>query len=238
MQVVSGRVGREKVHYQAPAAADIPNEMRRFIDWFNSDIGLNPVLQAGIAHFWFITIHPFADGNGRIARALADMMLARADGFPQRFYSMSAQIRRERAAYYRILEKAQKGSLDITTWLQWFLAYLKNSLMGSQATLEKVLKKHRFWLKYGSAVNSPRQCKVLEKLLEGFTGKLTTAKWARIARCSSDPLCATFRNLLALVSSKKARAAVAAPATCSQMSKGMQFYFLLLLATVGLMTMP
>ena len=196
MQVVSGPVGRERVHFEAPAAARLEREMNAFLDWFNRDEGTDLVLRAGIAHLWFVTIHPFDDGNGRIARALADMMLARSEGSPQRFYSMSAQIRVEREAYYGGLEETQKGTLDITVRLEWFLACLDRALDGAESTLAAVLGKARFWESSRNVPFNERQRLLLNKLLDGFDGKLTSSKWARIAKCSQDT---ALRDILDLV---------------------------------------
>lgn len=186
MQVVSGPIGKEKVHFEAPAAERLNREMRSFLDWFDQDVSLDPVLKAGIAHLWFVTIHPFEDGNGRIARAIADQMLARSEQSPQRFYSMSAQIRLERNRYYSILEDTQKGDLDITPWLQWFLGCLDRAFDGSEAILASVMTKARFWERHGRATLSDRQRSVINRLLDGFEGKLTSSKWAKLTKCSQD----------------------------------------------------
>ena len=186
MQVVSGAMGKEKVHFEAPNSKLVSNEMEIFLEWFNSNKKIEPIIKAGIAHLWFVTIHPFEDGNGRISRAITDMLLARADGVPQRYYSMSSQIRKERTSYYEILEKTQQGSLDITNWLNWFLNCLLNSLKSSETILTKVLHKHKFWNKYATEIQNKRQKNMLNKLLDGFTGKLTTSKWAKINKCSQD----------------------------------------------------
>jgi Fic family protein len=186
MQVVSGPHGREKVHYEAPEAHRLDAEMRRFLEWFESDLPIDPVLKAGLAHLWFVTIHPFEDGNGRIARAIADMALARSEKSPQRFYSMSAQIRQERKAYYAMLEQTQKGDLDVTPWLAWFLACLGRAFDGAETILSSVLAKARFWDAHAAASFNERQRKMLNLLLEGFEGKLTNAKWAAITKSSSD----------------------------------------------------
>ena len=196
MQVVSGAMGKEKVHYQAPDAKKIEYEMRLFINWLNSDDNLDPVIKAGLAHFWFVTIHPFEDGNGRIARAIGDMLLARADRISQRFYSMSAQIRLERKEYYNILEKSQKGTLDITGWLQWFLNCLMNALNVTDQTLAKVLTKHKFWNKHATLILNDRQILLLNKILDGFDGKLTSSKWAKIAKCSEDTALRDIQDLI------------------------------------------
>ncbi len=186
MQVVSGPPGRERVHFEAPAARWLPDEMRAFLDWFNGAEPIDPVLKAGVAHLWFVTIHPFDDGNGRIARAVADLALARSEQSAQRFYSMSAQIRRERKAYYDILETTQKGSLDITPWLEWFLACLDRAFTGAQTTLAAVLTKARFWESHAGSAFNERQRTMLNRLLDGFSGKLTTSRWAKLAKCSPD----------------------------------------------------
>ena len=186
MQVVSGPIGRERVHYEAPEAKRLAHEMGAFIDWYNRKPVVDPVLRAAIAHLWFVTIHPFEDGNGRIARAIADMSLARSDGSAQRFYSMSAQIRAERKGYYDMLEATQKGSLDITSWLQWFLTCLDNAFSGAETVLESVFRKARFWEVHTVTPLNDRQKKLIGMLLDGFTGKLTSSKWAIIAKCSQD----------------------------------------------------
>ena len=198
MQVVSGPLGREHVHYEAPGAVRLEGEMAAFLDWFNTDAGTDPVLRAGLAHLWFVTIHPFDDGNGRIARAIADMALARSEDSPQRFYSMSAQIGQERAAYYGILEKTQKGTMDITPWMEWFLGCLDRAIGGAQTVLGGVLAKARFWEALDRVAINERQRLVLNRLLDGFEGKLTTSKYARLAKCSQDT---ALRDILALVDS-------------------------------------
>ena len=186
MQVVSGALGKEKVHFQAPPATLIENEMRLFVDWFNLEQNTDLVLKAAIAHLWFVTIHPFEDGNGRISRALSDMLLARSDEQSYRFYSMSAQIRKERNSYYDILEKTQKGSLDITMWLEWFLNCLLHAIENSEKILEKIIKKHYFWVKHSRVSLNDRQRKILNMLLDDFHGVLNTTKWAKIGKCSQD----------------------------------------------------
>jgi Fic family protein len=196
MQVVSGPVGRERVHFEAPAAARLDREMSAFLDWFNKDNELDEVLQAGLAHLWFVTIHPFDDGNGRIARAIADMALARSEKSPQRFYSMSAQIRQERTAYYDILEQTQKGTMDATPWMDWFLGCLSRAIEGAQTTLAAVLSKARFWDAIRDVPLNDRQRIMLNRLLDGFEGKLTTSKWAKLTECSQDT---ALRDILALV---------------------------------------
>jgi Fic family protein len=186
MQVVSGPLGRERVHFQAPDAARLNVEMNAFLDWFNHSNESDWVTKAGLAHLWFVTIHPFEDGNGRIARAIADLALARSEESPQRFYSMSGQIRQERNAYYKILEKTQKGTMEITPWMEWFLNSMERAIAGAQTTLEKVLYKARFWESAAPLSLNDRQRLVLNKLLDNFEGKLTTAKWGKIAKCSHD----------------------------------------------------
>lgn len=186
MQVVSGPVGRERVHYEAPSADRLAREMGTFVDWFNHEVSLDPVLKAGVAHLWFVTIHPFDDGNGRIARAIADMALARSERSVQRFYSMSAQIRAEREGYYDILEATQKGELDVTRWLEWFLRCLGRAIDGAETTLATVMAKARFWEARAGQSFNERQRLVLNRLLDGFEGKLTSSKWAALAKCSQD----------------------------------------------------
>ncbi|HWY12929.1 MAG TPA: Fic family protein, partial [Bacteroidia bacterium] len=196
MQVVSGPMGKERVHYEAPDSKKLNKEMTAFIKWFNSADKLDPVIKAAIAHLWFVTIHPFDDGNGRIARAIADMQLARADGNNQRFYSMSAQIRAERNKYYSILEKTQKGKLDITEWIEWFLDCLIRALNASDHTLSNVLSKVKFWEKYANTFLNERQKRIINKLFDGFNGKLTSSKWAKINKCSPDTALRDIQDLM------------------------------------------
>lgn len=196
MQVVSGPVGRNKIHYQAPDAELLNKEMKAFLVWFNSKKTIDLVLKSAIAHFWFVTIHPFEDGNGRIARAIADMALARSENSPQRFYSMSAQISLERKAYYDILESTQKGSLDITPWLEWFLDCLGRAFEGAETILVSVLKKTHFWETHDEEQFNARQRKVLNRLLDGFDGTLTSSKWATLAKCSQDTATRDIDDLL------------------------------------------
>jgi Fic family protein len=196
MQVVSGPMGRETVHYRAPDSDLLANEMKKFFDWFNSEMKLDPVIKAAIAHLWFVTIHPFDDGNGRIARAIADMQLSRADESNQRFYSMSSQIRKEREEYYSILEKTQKDDLNITAWLEWFLGCLDRALSATDETLAVVLKKAKFWDKHPATTLNERQILMLNKLLNGFFGKLTSSKWATMAKCSSDTAVRDINDLI------------------------------------------
>lgn len=195
MQVVSGGMGKERVHFQAPDADRLDEEMDRFIKWFNEDNNMDSVMKAAVAHLWFVTIHPFDDGNGRIARAIADMLLSRADKSAQRFYSMSAQIRKERTAYYDILESTQKGSMDISLWLTWFLQCLDRALAATDETLALVLKKSRFWEKHTATVMNERQRLMLNKLLDGFEGKLNTSKWSKIAKTSQDTALRDIQDL-------------------------------------------
>jgi Fic family protein len=186
MQVVSGAIGSERVHYEAPAAQRVASEMTAFLDWANRTGDIDPVLRAAQAHLWFVTIHPFDDGNGRIARAIADWALARSENSPLRFYSMSAQIQRERKDYYEILEQTQKGTLDVTDWMEWFLACLDRAILATQAALAAVFKKDQFWKTHAAVPISERQRLMLNKLLDGFEGKLTSTKWAALAKCSQD----------------------------------------------------
>jgi Fic family protein len=186
MQVVSGPVGREHIHFEAPPAEKLNHEMHEFLAWFNREEPIDEVLKAAIAHLWYVTIHPFEDGNGRIARAIADMALARSENSPQRFYSMSAQIRLERKAYYDVLEATQKGDLDISAWLEWFLGCLSRAFDGAETILGTVLKKARFWEMHGGEQFNERQRKVLNRVLDGFEGKLTSSKWAALGKCSQD----------------------------------------------------
>jgi Fic family protein len=186
MQVVSGPYGREHVHYEAPPAGRLDAEMHTFLDWFNGAGNTDLVLKSALAHLWFVTIHPFEDGNGRIARAIADMSLARSEESTQRFYSMSAQIRLERNAYYDILESTQKGDLDITPWMEWFLGCLDRAFDGAEKTLANVFKKADFWKKHLATSLNDRQRDMINRLLDGFVGKLTSSKWATIEKCSPD----------------------------------------------------
>ncbi|WP_353119116.1 Fic family protein [Nitratidesulfovibrio sp.] len=197
MQVVSGPVGRERVHFEAPAAARLPAEATVFLDWFNGGPPLDPVLKAAVAHLWFVTLHPFDDGNGRMARAIADMQLARAEGSPQRFYSLSAQIRQERNAYYAILEKTQRGDMDVTGWVLWFLECLDRAFDGAERILSTVLRKARVWDVLAGQPLNERQHKVINRLLDGFEGKLTTSKWAALAMTSPDTALRDISDLVA-----------------------------------------
>jgi Fic family protein len=196
MQVVSGPVGKEKVHFIAPPADRLDVEVAAFLDWFNRDPGSDPVLGSGLAHLWFVTIHPFADGNGRIARTVADMALARSEKSAQRFYSMSSQIRQERNDYYAVLERTQKGTLDVTEWLEWFLSCFDRAVESAQKMLETTLRKARFWEMVSGQDLNERQRKVINRLLDGFEGKLTTRKWAALGKCSQDT---AYRDILDLM---------------------------------------
>ena len=196
MQVVSGSIGRQNVHFEAPPAVRLEIESERFLAWLNGDSGEPPLLKAGLGHLWFVTLHPFDDGNGRIARAIGDLLLARADGSPQRFYSLSAQIQRERKAYHDILERTQKGTMDVTEWLVWFLDSLHRAVDQAQGTLDAVLLKARYWQQWATIPLSERQVKLLNRLLDGFDGKLTTSKWAAIAKCSPDTALRDISDLL------------------------------------------
>jgi Fic family protein len=197
MQVVSGPDGRERVHYEAPVAARLDKDMKAFLNWFNGADDTDEVFRAALAHLWFVTIHPFEDGNGRIARAIADMSLARSEESPQRFYSMSAQIWLERKAYYDILEATQKGDLDITPWMEWFLGCLDRAFDGAEKTLGSVFAKADFWKKHAAAPLNDRQRDIINHLLDGFEGKLTSSKWATIEKCSPDTALRDIDDLLA-----------------------------------------
>ncbi len=196
MQVVSGPMGRQKVHFEAPRAELIKAQVADFLSWFNDETEGDPVIKAGLAHLWFVTLHPFDDGNGRIARAVGDMALARADQSATRFYSLSAQIQRERKAYYEQLERAQKGTLDATPWLEWFLGCLLRALQSAESTLTAVMNKARFWQHWSSTPLNARQHKMLNRLLDGFEGKLTNRKWAAITKCSADTALRDLADLL------------------------------------------
>jgi Fic family protein len=195
MQVVSGPIGRQRVHFQAPPADHL--EMQRFLDWINAQPKQPPLIRAGLGHLWFVTLHPFDDGNGRIARAIGDLLLARADNSPQRFYSLSAQIQRERSDYYDILERTQKQSMDVTEWLTWFLDVLHRAIDLAQTALDSVLLKARFWQHWATLPLNAREVKLLNKLLDGFEGKLTSSKWATIAKCSADTALRDINDLVA-----------------------------------------
>ena len=186
MQVVSGPVGRERVHFEAPAATRLGGEMREFLDWFNAPAHTDAVLKAGLAHLWFVTVHPFDDGNGRIARAITDMALARSESSPQRFYSMSSQIQRDRSAYYSVLERTQMGTTDVSRWMDWFLSCLGRAIEYAETALASVLAKAGFWDRNAGISINDRQRTAINHLLDGIDGKLTTSRWAQMTRCSQD----------------------------------------------------
>lgn len=196
MQVVSGPMGRERVHFEAPGADRLESEMSKFLKWFNAPVSIDPVLKAAVAHFWFVTIHPFEDGNGRIARAIADMALARADGIADRFYSMSSQIEAERKEYYLRLESAQRGDTDITRWLAWFLGCLDRAIGGADKLLATVLDKSRMWDRINRRPVNDRQQLVINRVLDGFKGFLSTSKYAKLAKCSTDTALRDIRELV------------------------------------------
>jgi Fic family protein len=197
MQVVSDPVHRQSVHFDAPAAVRLDVEISGFLSWFNGNNQDDPVIKAGLAHLWFVTIHPFEDGNGRMARALSDMALARAEQSTQRFYSLSAQMQRERKDYYDLLEATQKGGLEVTAWLMWFLGCLLRAIQGADETLDQILSKARFWQRWAGLPFNERQIKLLNRLLDGFDGRLTSSKWAAIAKCSQDTALRDINDLLA-----------------------------------------
>lgn len=203
MQVISGPIGKEHVHFQAPPAGQLDQEMSVFLTWFNTERNIEPILKAALAHLWFVSIHPFDDGNGRVARAIADLALARSEGSSQRFYSMSAQIQQERNIYYEILEQTQKGTMDITPWMNWFLDCLGRAIAEAQTMLAAVLYKARFWEKAATMPINERQRRVLNRLLDGFEGKLSSSKWAKLAKCSSDTALRDITNLVELGILKK-----------------------------------
>lgn len=197
MQIVSGAIGKEKVHYQAPDALNVPFQMHQFIHWVNDEtVNMDTVLKAAIAHLWFVTIHPFEDGNGRIARAITEMLLCRSDNSAQRFYSMSAQIRAERKSYYDILERTQRGGIDITHWLVWFLVTLNNAIESSDEILSNILKKANFWKNHSNTIFNERQKLMINKLLDGFEGKLQSSKWAKITKSSPDTALRDIKDLI------------------------------------------
>jgi Fic family protein len=196
MQVVSGAMGKERVHFEAPEAARLESEMKKFLKWFNSSEEIDSILKAAIAHLWFVTIHPFDDGNGRIARAIADMQLSRSDQTNQRFYSMSAQIQQERKAYYDCLEKTQRGTLDITDWLLWFLHCFGRALSASTQNVAGVMNKATFWEKHRTVALNPRQRSMLNKLMDGFEGNLTSSKWAKMTKSSPDTALRDIQSLM------------------------------------------
>lgn len=196
MQVVSGAMGHERIHYQAPAPERVPEEMRRFIEWINTPPDTDAIIKAGIAHLWFVSIHPFDDGNGRITRALTDMLLARSEHSSRRFYSMSAEIKLMQKEYYDVLERTQKGDGDITEWLLWFLRCLQKALESTECTLSAVVDKARFWETHKDMTFNERQRKLINMLFDGFFGKLTSGKWAKIAKCSTDTALGDIKDLV------------------------------------------
>lgn len=196
MQVVSGAYGRQKVHFEAPPAQHLPAQMQQFLHWLNADTTEPALIKAALAHLWFVTLHPFDDGNGRIARAIGDLLLARADGSPQRFYSLSAQIQRERKHYHQILEHTQKGTMDVTAWLQWLLQALQRAIEQAHTTIDASLERARFWQHWRAQPLNPRQAKVLGKLLDGLDSHLTNRKWAALAKCSADTALRDINDLV------------------------------------------
>lgn len=198
MQVVSGPVNRRRVHFEAPPAGNLEVEVSRFLEWLNGSDADPPLLKAGLGHLWFVTLHPFDDGNGRIARAIGDLLLARADGNAQRFYSLSAQIQKHRKVYYEMLERTQKDTLDVTAWLAWFLETLRGAVEDAHRALDRVLAKSIFWQRWAGTPLNARQVKVLNRMLDGFEGKLTSSKWAAMAKCSSDTALRDINELLSL----------------------------------------
>ena len=196
MEIVSGALGRERVHFEAPSEKRVAEEMQAFLDWFNAPADTDEVLKAGLAHLWFVTVHPFDDGNGRIARAIADMALARSEGSPQRFYSMSSQIMKERRAYYDVLERTQQGTTDVSEWMHWFVGCLGRAIDGAETALTAVLAKARFWERIADTSINERQRTAINHLLDDFRGKLTTSQWARMAQCSQDTALRDITDLM------------------------------------------
>ncbi|MCY4581436.1 MAG: Fic family protein [Chloroflexi bacterium] len=196
MQVVSGAIGRERVHFDAPSEKRVPEEMRTFLDWFNAPADTDEVLKAGLAHLWFVTVHPFDDGNGRTPRAAADRALARSEGSPQRFYSMSSQIMKERRAYYDVLERTQQGTMDVSEWMRWFVGCLDRAIDGAEATLTAVLAKARFWERIAGLSINDRQRTAINHLVDDFGGRLTTSQWAQMTRCSQDTALRDITDLM------------------------------------------
>ena len=205
MQVVSGAMGKEKVHYQAPSAERVPAEMERFIAWVNENEDIDAVLKAAIAHLWFVSIHPFDDGNGRITRAITDMLLARSERCSKRFYSISAEIKTSQKEYYEVLERTQRGNGDITEWLLWFLGCFEQALESTEETLSLVMLKTEFWERHRNVSFNERQRKLLNMQFDGFFGKLTSSKWAKIAKCSSDTALNDINDLIAKGILKKSK---------------------------------
>jgi Fic family protein len=203
MQVVSESVQRQRVHFEAPPAQRLDEEMQRFLDWANAATGEAAVIKAGLAHLWFVTLHPFDDGNGRIARAVGDLFLARGDGSPQRFYSLSSQIQRERKGYYEVLERTQRGNLDVTAWLAWFINTLQRAVDSAHHTLDAVLRKSTFWQRWAQTSLNERQVAMLNRVLDGFEGRLTSGQWAKLTRCSSDTALRDIQHLVSLGALRK-----------------------------------
>lgn len=206
MQVVSGPVGRQRVHFQAPPAERLEGEIQRFLAWVEGDPGVPPLLKAGLGHLWLVTLHPFEDGNGRIARAAGDLLLARAEGSPQRFYSLSAQIQRDRKTYYEILERTQKGAGEVTPWLAWFLDTLGRAIDQAHGAVDGVLARAGFWRRFPGAALNPRQVRILTQLLDGFEGRLTSGKYAKLAHCSQDTALRDLNGLVALGALRRSEA--------------------------------
>ncbi|MDR3623680.1 MAG: Fic family protein [Chlamydiales bacterium] len=196
VQVVSGQMGKETVHFEAPSAEKVDLEMKVFLDWLNHEAAMDLVLKAALAHLWFVTIHPFDDGNGRIGRAIADLILARSEKSPHRFYSLSAQIQIERKKYYTILEQTQKGQLDVTSWIEWFFCCLERAIESALATFDKIINKAHFWESLATVSLNERQKKMINRILDGFYGKLTSSKWAKMTKCSQDT---AHRDILDLI---------------------------------------
>jgi Uncharacterized conserved protein len=196
MQVISGAMGKEKIHYQAPDSGNVPYQMKLFLAWANDNQKIDAVLKAAIANLWFVTVHPFDDGNGRISRTITDLFLARADEMPHRFYSMSATICKQRKGYYEVLEKTQKGGLDITCWLEWFLDCLETTLLDTERSINTILQKAVFWDKHRLVSMNERQIKMVNRLWDGFDGKLTSSKWGKITKCSPDTALRDIQDLI------------------------------------------
>lgn len=197
MQVISGPMGKEKIHYEAPPSSTVPLMMQDFLEWANGRQSIDPIVKAAIAHLWFVSIHPFDDGNGRLTRTITDMFLARADGMPHRYYSVSAQICKEKKAYYDILEKTQKGNLEVTSWLQWFVSIVEEALVHAIDKMQTTLKKHHYWQHFNIVSINERQKKIVNMLWDGFEGKLSTSKYSKIAKCSQDTALRDLQDLVA-----------------------------------------
>ena len=204
MQVVSGPLHKPRVHYQAPPASRLSAEMRRFFAWANADSGEPAMIKAGLAHLWFVTVNPFDDGNGRIGRAIGDLVLARGDGSPQRFYSLSSQIERDRARYYKVLEKTSRGGLDVTEWLEWFLQSVKRAVETAHGALDLALARTRFWQRWAQTPFNARQIKVIDRVFDGLDRKLTSTSWGKLAKCSQDTALRDISELIALGAMRKA----------------------------------